>query len=127
MNGNGLPEPPEGYHYKYTVVHHDEVSHIEQRLKKPPRVVVTTLRGIPVNTFTLAEGTYWDASMALSKREIGVGWKHAGTVSSQTGTDSLGHYDALTESYTGGKKLGLVDAADQGHPGQQGLVNIKLW
>jgi hypothetical protein len=115
------------------VVHHPEQSHVEHHdaqthdITLGARVVVTTLRGIPVNTFTLGEGETWNASMALSKREKGLGWKHAGTVSSQTGTDSLGHYDALTESYTGGKKLGLVDAADQGHPGQQGLVNIKLW
>ena len=79
------------------------VTHPEQVLVSAQRLVVTTLKGIPIRT--VAGGNMDDA---LTDREKALGWVYEGTSQGGSDKDRLGEYEWQTRRYTNAtkKKLG---------------------
>lgn len=116
--GYGPPyNPGPGRHWGYTttIVHHDAIPAIthEQRVyDKPERIVVYTLKGIPIRTY---EGI--DTTAVLTKRQKALGWVYESTEEYWDGEDRLGVFTAMRMTFKNDKKKKLGTGERQGFLG----------
>jgi hypothetical protein len=88
------------------------VKQYEAQTNRPERVVVTTLRGVPVRTY---QGYDTTADAILSEREKSLGWKISSDADATTvlgeGKDKLGSYLKMKYKFVNPtkKRLGTTE------------------
>jgi hypothetical protein len=99
---------PTGFKWVTTVIHHPAITHEETVVTRPERVVVTTLRGVPVRTY---QGSDTTADAILSEREKSLGWAYAESTVLGEGKDTLGSYLKMKYKFVNPtkKRLGTTE------------------
>jgi len=100
------PGPDQHWEYTSTYIDHPAVTHEQRVYDRPERIVVYTLKGIPIRTY---EGI--DTTKVLTERQKALGWVYESIDEYWSGEDRLGVFTAqrMTFKNDSKKKLGTTE------------------